>query len=91
MPVLGKVGNKMSSHHILIAPSMQCEYFPKLLALLEVAVVQSVVCWLIRSKSRLPAQAFCESTMGKTQFQLWHNWFKESREDINDNARSGRP
>ena len=26
-----------------------------------------------------------------SQVQLWHNWFKEGREDINDDARPGRP
>ena len=27
----------------------------------------------------------------RTQGQLWYNRFKEGREDVNDNARSGRP
>ena len=35
--------------------------------------------------------AFGESTISRTQVQLWYNWFKESREDINDDARPGRP
>ena len=34
---------------------------------------------------------FSESTMSRTQAQLWYNRFKEGREDINDNARAGRP
>ena len=32
--------------------------------------------------------AFGESTMSRTHVQLW---FKEGREDVNDNARSSRP
>ena len=35
--------------------------------------------------------ALSESTMSRTQVQLWYNRFKECREDVNDNARSGRP
>ena len=35
--------------------------------------------------------AFGESTMSRTQFQLWYNRFKEGREDVNNNARPGRP
>ena len=35
--------------------------------------------------------AFDESTMKRTQVQLWYNRFKEGREDVNDDARSGRP
>ena len=31
---------------------------------------------------------FGESTMSRTQVQLWYNWFKECR-DINDNTRPG--
>ena len=31
--------------------------------------------------------AFGESTMSRTQVQLWYNRFKEGREDINDDAR----
>ena len=34
---------------------------------------------------------FRESNMSRTQVQLWYNRFKESREEVNDNARSGRP
>ena len=33
---------------------------------------------------------FGESTMSRTQNQLWYNRFKEGREDINDDARPGR-
>ena len=29
--------------------------------------------------------------MSRTQDQLWYNRFKEGREDVNDNARPGRP
>ena len=29
--------------------------------------------------------------MSWTQVQLWHNQFKEGREDVNDNAQPGRP
>ena len=35
--------------------------------------------------------ALGESTMSTTQVQLWYNWFKEGREDGNDNVRPGRP
>ena len=35
--------------------------------------------------------AFGESTMSRTQVQLWYNRFKEGREDVNDDARPGRP
>ena len=35
--------------------------------------------------------AFGESTISRTQVQLWYNRFKEGRKDINDNACSGRP
>ena len=34
---------------------------------------------------------FGESTMNRTQVQLWHNRFKEGREDVNDHARPDRP
>ena len=34
---------------------------------------------------------FDESTVSRTQVQLWCNRFKEGREDVNDDARSGRP
>ena len=34
--------------------------------------------------------AFGESTMSRTQVQLWYNRFKEGREDANDNARATR-
>ena len=37
------------------------------------------------------AVAFGESTMSRTQVQLWYNRFKEGREDVNDDARLGRP
>ena len=33
---------------------------------------------------------FGESTMSRTQVQLWYNWFKEGRECVNDDARPGR-
>ena len=33
--------------------------------------------------------AFDESTMSRTQVQLWYKQFKEGREDVNDNARPG--
>ena len=29
--------------------------------------------------------------MSRTQVQLWYNRFKEDREDVNDNTRSGCP
>ena len=29
-------------------------------------------------------------TMNRTQVQLWYNRFNEGREDVNDDARSGR-
>ena len=35
-------------------------------------------------------EAFDESTMSRTQVQLWYNRFKEDREDINDDARPCR-
>ena len=35
--------------------------------------------------------AFGESAMSRTQVKLWYNWFKESREYVNDNARHGHP
>ena len=35
--------------------------------------------------------AFGESTMSRTQVQLWYNRFKEDREDVNDDARPGCP
>ena len=28
--------------------------------------------------------AFGESTMSRTQVQLWYNWFKEGQEDFSD-------
>ena len=34
--------------------------------------------------------AFGESTMSRTQVQLWYNRFKEGREDAGDDARSYR-
>ena len=34
--------------------------------------------------------AFDESTISRTQIQLWYNRFKESREDANDDAGPGR-
>ena len=34
---------------------------------------------------------FGKSTMSRIQVQLWYNQFKEGREDVNDNARSGHP
>ena len=33
---------------------------------------------------------FGESTMSRTQGQLWYNRFKEGREDVKDDACSGR-
>ena len=33
--------------------------------------------------------AYSESTMSRTQVQLWYNQFKEGREDVNDDARPG--
>ena len=35
--------------------------------------------------------AFGESTMRRTQVQLWYKRFKKGREDVNDNARPGCP
>ena len=34
---------------------------------------------------------FGESTMSRTQVQLWYNCFKQGLEDVNLNAGSGRP
>ena len=35
---------------------------------------------------------FGESTMSRTQVpQVWYNRFKEGKEDVNDDARPGRP
>ena len=34
--------------------------------------------------------AFGESTMSRTQIQLWYNRFKEGREDVNGDAGPGR-
>ena len=34
---------------------------------------------------------FGESTMSRTQVQLWYNRFKEGREVINDDARPDSP
>ena len=34
---------------------------------------------------------FGESTMSRTQIQSYYNRFKESREDVNDDARPGHP
>ena len=31
--------------------------------------------------------AFDESTMSRTQSQLWYNRFKDGREDVNDDVR----
>ena len=31
---------------------------------------------------------FGENTVSRTQVQLWHNRFKEDREDVNDDSRS---
>ena len=36
------------------------------------------------------AVSFGESTISRTKVQLWYNRFKEGREDLNDNAYSGR-
>ena len=35
--------------------------------------------------------AFGKPTMSRTHVQLWYNRFKEGREDVNDDAGSGRP
>ena len=35
--------------------------------------------------------AFGQSTMSRTQAQLWYNRFREGREDVNGDARPGRP
>ena len=37
------------------------------------------------------AVEFGNSTMIRTQVQLWYKWFKEGREDVNDDARPGCP
>ena len=34
---------------------------------------------------------FGESAMSRTQVQLWYKRFTEGREDVNDDARPGRP
>ena len=36
-------------------------------------------------------EAFGESTMSRTQVQLWYNRFREGREDVNDDACPCRP
>ena len=36
------------------------------------------------------AATFGESTMSRTQVQLWYNGFKEGREDVSDDARPAR-
>ena len=33
---------------------------------------------------------FGESTMSRTQVQLWYNSFKEGRENVNDDARANQ-
>ena len=35
--------------------------------------------------------AFGESTMSRTEFQVWYNRYKEVREDVNGDVRPGRP
>ena len=35
--------------------------------------------------------AFGEAAKNRTQVQLWHKRFRESREDLTDNDHSGRP
>ena len=35
--------------------------------------------------------ALSESTMSRTQVQLWYNRFKKGREDVNDDAHPGLP
>ena len=35
--------------------------------------------------------SFGQSTKSRTQVQLWYNRFKKGREDVNDDARPGRP
>ena len=35
--------------------------------------------------------AFSESTMSWAEVQLWYNRFKQGQEDVNDDARPGRP
>ena len=35
--------------------------------------------------------AFGESTMRRTQVQLWYNRLKEGQENVNDDACPGRP
>ena len=37
------------------------------------------------------SKTFGESTMSRTQVQLWYNRFKEGRESVNDDTRPGRP
>ena len=34
--------------------------------------------------------AIGESTMTRVKVQLWYNWFKEGRENVNKDARSVR-
>ena len=34
---------------------------------------------------------FDESTMSRTQVQLWYNRFKEGQEDVNDDVGPGAP
>ena len=35
--------------------------------------------------------AFSECTISRTQKQVWYNRFKEDRENVNEDARPGRP
>ena len=38
-------------------------------------------------KNEMLTVAFGDSTMSRTQVQLWYNRFKEGREDVNDDGR----
>ena len=35
--------------------------------------------------------ALGDSPMSRTEVQLWYNCFKEGREEVNEDARPGRP
>ena len=45
----------------------------------------------IRKNESKKLGAFGESTVNRTQVQLCYNRFKEGRQNVNDDARPGRP
>ena len=46
---------------------------------------------MCKNISNMLTVAFGESVISRTQVQLWYNRFKEGLEDVNDEARPGRP